>query len=376
MLDPWKRVYATRYLLGCDPEFFIARASGIIGAERVLPEAGLPAEKWTDADWKPIPGVKNERAVVLDGVQAELNPSPHFCRENLGKEISAAFRALKAHLAGLGDKDFSVSFRSVIEVDRRELDGLSEKAKQLGCAPSRNLYDKRASVKVDAASSRKRSAGGHIHIGLTPGSPKNPLADDPVKLVPLLDTVVGNTCVLIDRDPDAAERRKLYGRAGEYRLPSHGLEYRTLSNFWLYAYPLMSLVLGLTRMSLSIAAQKYRPTGSGVYGWDAESELMQRVDIEAVQRAINENDLELATRNFSVVKDFFEAHVPFQFSGLDGSRMEAFEFFTRRIHEKGLEYWFPENPLEHWVNLPDGVRSGWESFLQSAVVPEMKAGVV
>ena len=78
------------------------------------------------------------------------------------------------------------------------------------------------------------------------------LHEDPLLAVKILDIVVGNTCVIMDRAPSQVERRKVYGRAGEYRLPAHGIEYRTLSNFWLRSYQLTHLVFSLARFAINI----------------------------------------------------------------------------------------------------------------------------
>src|SRR3990167_11232915 len=224
--------------LGCDPEFFFTREGKIIGAERVIPEEGLQS---TYSAYSKL------KALVLDGVQVELHTSPGSCREGQASQISHAFRVLRDHLKTM--ENVQTSFEGVVTVPRHELNTLSEKSKILGCASSLNYYDKRAMVGIkNPATYQKRSAGGHIHLGS--------LAPQVFKvrerLVPLLYILLGNQCVLIDRDPNAALRRKHYGRAGEYRLPKYGLEYRTLSNFWLRSYPLFSLVMGLTKLSASI----------------------------------------------------------------------------------------------------------------------------
>src|SRR5262249_35468363 len=47
-------------------------------------------------------------------------------------------------------------------------------------------------------------------------------------------------------------RRQFYGRAGEYRLPRHGLEYRTLGNAWLYHPAWTQLLFETARRSLGL----------------------------------------------------------------------------------------------------------------------------
>ncbi|MCW8826503.1 MAG: hypothetical protein OQK78_08770, partial [Gammaproteobacteria bacterium] len=50
-------------------------------------------------------------------------------------------------------------------------------------------------------------------------------------VVKAMDLYLGVPSVLIDPDND---RRELYGKAGAYRNKPYGLEYRTLSNFWIH----------------------------------------------------------------------------------------------------------------------------------------------
>ena len=351
---------------GCDPELFLERKGKIIGAEKVIPPNGLKAS--TYSDYGTIAGT-NMHAFVLDGVQVELNPTPHRCRANLGNEMRAAFQALKAHLEKTGN-DVKPSFKAVILVPKVEFDSLSDKSKALGCEPSFNKYDKRATVSVKNPDTyRKRSAGGHIHLGLDKNSN---VYKERERLVELMDTIVGNTCVMIDRDPSNVERRKHYGRAGEYRLPNHGLEYRTLSNFWLRSYPLMSMVMGLSKIAVSVLNDTVKPKlGTNLHAmpWNAEGELLKCVDIKAVKEAINGNDLKLAKKNFEGVQGFIKKHIRYG-NGLNSSNLTNFNHFISRIEKKGIEYWFPDDPMEHWCNLGDGHGRGWESFLSNKVNPD------
>ena len=48
--------------------------------------------------------------------------------------------------------------------------------------------------------------------------------------------------------------------------------------------------------------------------------------------------------------------------------MKLFDHFL----SKPIEYWFPDDPFEHWQNKPEGHNVGWESFL-SKVVRDDKA---
>jgi hypothetical protein len=342
--------------LGCDPELFLTQKGKVIGAEKVIPELGLSA-----------PYSK----VVLDGIQVELNPMASTCRQSLAYGLGQAFLALHTQLAKM-DK-IEASFHQIVEVDQSELDSLSDKAKLLGCAPSLNAYDATATIGVDPNTYKKRSAGGHIHLGLT--SYTN-LMKHRERLVPLLDILVGNTSVLIDRDPGNAERRQVYGRAGEHRLPAHGLEYRTLSNFWLRGYPLMSGMFGLARLACDVLANTLSVNAAGRSHYiEAEPDLLAAVDLEAIRRAIDTNDLALAKENWKPVRDYLYKHTQHYGSGIYGGNLNAFDHFIEVIDEKGLNAWFPKDPMVAWC--AERMTSvGWENFLSTKVRFRAKKGTV
>jgi hypothetical protein len=50
----------------------------------------------------------------------------------------------------------------------------------------------------------------------------------------------------------------------------------------------------------------------------------------------------------------------------DKTVLKNFHTFLRGVEKKGLEYWFPENPIEHWKTA--NWLLGFESFLRNDVV--------
>ena len=365
--------YNAFFTIGCDPELFIQDKNGeIVGSERVIPARGIGV------------GYNNSNKVVRDGVQIELHPEPTTCRASVGNYIQQILRELDATIRNNPEfKDkYRVSFADVVTVKKKELQSLSKECRMLGCAPSLNLY-RPSRIRVNPETYTKRSAGGHIHISgfdrKMLSTPKN-VRD----LIFMFDAFVGNTCVLIDRSPHAITRRRVYGRAGEYRLPTWGVEYRTLSNFWMRSYQLFSLVSGLMRMGASASQTSYTRTTYTPYltsHADVQGMVLDSLDPKRVQRAINRNDLDLAYRNWEDLKPIIKGYYTKSlttYEGICSASIPYFEFFAQKVQEhaasgeskaNGLDFWFPDDPMKHWIKKAEGHGTGWETFVARKVTP-------
>jgi len=350
--------------LGADPEIFFDKDGEIVGSERVL--------------------TKNPRSVgayrvYLDGVQAELKVGEGtICRETFASYMTNAFSSLNNALEGINERRlalpegvdrarFNVCYRQVVEVSQAELDSLSKEARALGCAPSFNYYGL-VKREVDGAVYRVRSAGGHMHFGINSENYQYEIRvacervyEQRRKLVPLFDILMGIPGVLLDRDPDQVIRRQTYGMAGEYRLPDHGIEYRTLSNFWLRSYQLTSLFLGLGRMAITLLTETF--TGKD----DFESALLEKADLDKVVKAIQENDANLAWEVYHeviapFVNDYVTNNDSYYQLPLKPKNLKKFEAFAARVQRDGLEKVFKKDPMKHWLELRQR-GNGWESWI-------------
>lgn len=108
----------------------------------------------------------------------------------------------------------------------------SPKARHFGCDPDFNAWSLRVNPSPKAKNKKLRSAGGHIHVG-------GDDVKDKIGLIRAMDLFVG--CPSIVHDPDRA-RRELYGKAGAMRDKPYGVEYRTVSNFWIKSKELSEMV--------------------------------------------------------------------------------------------------------------------------------------
>lgn len=324
---------------GSDPEGFLKNAKGrVIGSERVIPKEGVGRNSW------------GNQHVIQDGVQFELNPSPSSKPVELGLQIQSALKTLLSSTKSI--KGVTISLDEVVNVDPEELMSLDESARAFGCAPSKNI---RGFFPVDLPEDYPvRSAGGHIHMGLYKPIFEPRACDERSRLVTLMDLLVGNTCVLIDRDPRQVDRRKVYGRASEYREPSHGLEYRVLSNFWLRSYALMELVIGLSQ----VAVDTLHTTLSTPH--DMERLLMEGTNPMEVCSTIDSNDPDRAWEAWERVRPYL---MRFTTSPIPSDLMPNFERFLEGVRQKGLDCFFPSK---------DVVEDGWSKVEAGAFVKFLK----
>lgn len=322
---------------GTDPEGFFQRNGQIIGSEKLIPEYGLSVGRGK---------------IVRDGVQFELNPATGDTIRHLGQNITSLFNQMAQTLRL--NPDVSLNFAGLVEVSKTELDSLSPSTRILGCMPSYNMYGAKP-IDVDPTSYRKRSSGGHIHMGLAVPifDPHTKTPDNRQRLVPLLDIFVGNLAVLLDRDPGAKERRENYGRAGEYRLPKHGLEYRTTSNFWLRDYTLMNFTFGMASAAIAVLQQS-------LYN-DIEKELVDTVDISKVVEAINTNDFELAMKNALIIAPFISKHFTNEFP-LDGNNFDRFLQFAENVKSRGMDRYLPTETIS--LRWQSGIYEDFRTFLE------------
>jgi hypothetical protein len=308
---------------GSDPEGFFKLKNRIVGSEKLIPETGISA---------------HYGSIVRDGVQFELNPYPSPLLHRFGDNISDLFKQLVKRINEDG-RGITVCFDGLVEVDRKELNSLCGASRILGCMPSYNVYGDKP-INVDPVTYRKRSAGGHIHFGFD----NEALLDDRRRLVPVCDVLVGMLSVLLDRDAGAAERRENYGRAGEFRTPKHGLEYRTTSNYWLRSYTLLNFVFGMAGAAYDLA---YQTCNGNQTVWNS---LVGSVNIQRVAETIDYNNFPVALANFKRLIPFLKQELPANGYPLTPTNLTKFVDFVTAVERYGIQKFFPtENILNSWI---------------------------
>jgi hypothetical protein len=244
-------------LLGADPEVFFEKDGEIISAEGMV------------GGTKHAPKEISEEghSIQEDNVMAEFNIPPSKDEQEFVYNVGFVRDYLETLANVQGAK---LNFSASAELNPKYL--RSKQAKTFGCMPDYNYYLKDLNP-APKGTGKLRSCGGHIHIGYD-----NPNLTDSENIVFAMDAILGLKSLFIDGD---TRRRSLYGKAGSFRFKPFGVEYRTLSNFWIQTDELISWA--------------YKETMNAI-------ELINSGDIEKVkefsteiEQAINTNNKELAT---------------------------------------------------------------------------------
>lgn len=224
--------------LGADPELFLQDRSnqyrsaiGIIGGSKDSP-------RFIDNDGS---------AVQEDNVAVEFNIPPASTKAEFVGAIGKVMGYLYDYVTPQG---FSLCIVPVAHFSESELQ--HPKALSFGCDPDLNVWTKTVNEVPVLEDHTLRSAGGHIHI-----SWDNPKDSTGERLVKAMDIFVGAPSIQLDGD---LLRRKLYGKAGAFRFKAYGIEYRTLSNFWIKSPDLVGWAYDQTEKAID-----YLNSGGRIY---------------------------------------------------------------------------------------------------------------
>lgn len=246
-----------QFTTGADPEVFVGDALsarsiiGKIGGTKDMPLA-LP--------------LGDGFAVQEDNVALEFNVPPAGSRDEFIKNICAATGFLESVMRDKYNLEFLKD--SAISFPEEELK--DPKAFVFGCDPDYNAWTRKRNEKPKAEDKTLRSCGGHVHIGYD-----SSLLDSN-SVIKACDLFLGVPSVLMDK---GIRRKELYGKAGAFRKKPFGVEYRVLSNFWIFEPKLMGWVHDNVSRALDAVSNNF----------DFDSEQ------ENIVSAINNNDVELAT---------------------------------------------------------------------------------
>lgn len=245
------------YTIGADPEMFMTDAAG-----RFKASCGLIGG--TKQNPQPM-GLGEGFFIQEDNVAVEFNIPPSKTSADLQKNLRLAIKEIADGVRKM--YDFQIVNVSAVSFPDKELEHVG--AKEFGCDPDFNAWTKKKNPRPSVDDPNLRSCGGHIHVGYD----RKMMAFSPFDLIKGMDLFLGVPSVLMDKAGD--KRRPLYGKRGAFRMKPYGVEYRTLSNFWIFDDKTIDWV--------------FRSVGKALNAVN-----LQLVDFdqeqEAIRTAIDEND--------------------------------------------------------------------------------------
>jgi hypothetical protein len=306
---------------GADPEVFVVDAAG-----EVIPAFTFLRDK------------RANYRVYWDGFQAEFQVAPGAC---MNGQMDDTYYKLLA-IQNAARKSFPgacLTIRNVVEIPFDTLLTSKEEHVALGCGASFNAYDLCGEPIANPRLLRERFAGGHIHAGLIP----KPLPAKAQQIVKAIDAIAAVPTVAMFEKLDNPIRRRYYGLPGEYRLPVHGLEYRTLSNAWLCHPAIGQFTRELVRLALKI----------GQMG----TEGMFEYEEAAVVKCIIDHDVDYARahvkRNLKAYEAMLRAVYPY-----DAPVKQGLALLAKPVHEFVSDV---DNIEKNW-----GLGKGWQGNCQNA----------
>jgi hypothetical protein len=234
-------INGVEYTIGADPEVFVGENGNFISAHGLV-----------QGD-KKNPFKVNKGAVQVDGMALEFNIDPAKDLKEFQDNLTIVQQQLKEMI---GDKQFLQQASVFFEEDFTK--DIPIENLILGCEMDFNGWEKAPNPTPDQ-SMNMRTAGGHLHIG-------GFFTDDvfewnhflsSARLSRIMDEQVGVYSVLWDKDD---QRRSMYGQAGCFRPKEYGMEYRTLSNSWLFSNYLTEVIyFGIRRALERFQDETYEP---------------------------------------------------------------------------------------------------------------------
>lgn len=318
-----------RKTYGTDPELMIVNiAEGkneIISALRLIPN-------YTKHRPNYFTGNPKDGGIYSDNTQLEFSvppaESPAAAVEYVSMALYAAATLLRpyvqypqfhpnlGHLTGWDYQKTYLTLRLLAQAshtyDLKDLPGDRNPPKRLdsdrspaspweiGCNPNFDAYRNGLINEPSPFPDGQRTGSFHIHLGNADykalEGKNGPLIDDESKhkAVKLLDIFVGLASVIFDKDPTAPARRKLYGRAGEFRPTPYGVEYRVLGPYCLRNPRLVRLVYDLVDYAIDTHLEsKAIEQKNGLFG----------IDEALIQNCINDGtNAKLAQRILNMVR--------------------------------------------------------------------------
>lgn len=243
--------------IGADPELFFHNN-----------EEFIPACDYINGS-KSQPFFIDEKgsAVLNDNVMAEFNIIPAKTSDEFVANINHVLSYFE-HVCSSNNIKYVITPSA--SFSRQLMDAYKERFMEFGCEPDECIYGEEPQVTLN---SNIRMAGGHVHLGYD--TEKYPNIER--RIVETLDYLLSIPFVILDNDN---LRRKFYGKAGRFRLKNYGLEYRSLSNYWLSSEHMMKFVFEQAELAIELVISNK----DSVFEDDNVREIINTSNIEEAHR--------------------------------------------------------------------------------------------
>jgi hypothetical protein len=249
--------------LGADPEVFLKK-----GTKHISVVGLVKGNKWNPFQ---VPYLPRGFTLQQDNVALEFGIPPAANKGAFIDYIQEVMRAGKQHTK----LTYSKESCAIFDEDQMQ----TAEAHTFGCEPDYNAWTGKANPQPKPGHKFMRSAGGHVHVETQ---------FDKTLTTRALDLYLGVPSVLMD---DGEERKQMYGKAGAHRPKKYGVEYRTLSNFWIFSKKHIGWVWDQTERALTEGFKEYEQDGK----------LANHLEMFPIQKCIDTNDKKLAEK---LVKEF------------------------------------------------------------------------
>lgn len=250
--------------IGGDPEVFL------VNKDTKAAVSAIGLIKGSKSKPLMLPEVGDGFAIQTDCCSVEFNlPPVKFVNgpESFYNNVQKMFKYISENTP----EELEISLATALEFSTKDL--RHPQARLAGCSVDYNAWSLNSNEKPNFAATNIRCNGAHLHFGY-----ENVNDMVSIELIKALDLTIGVTSVLLDPD---TERRKLYGRAGCFRITNFGIEYRTPSPYYLE--------------SLELVEHIYKCIDRAV---DLLNEGIKYSDIEQfeIQTCINISDVDMAKK--------------------------------------------------------------------------------
>jgi hypothetical protein len=324
---------------GADPEVFLTDPSGeMVPAFSLAELAGGKRIETSKSSWTDHGQGHDINATVYnDGCAVEFSIPAGSCWAYGVDSIRAGLKSTYDTVAQ--PHGLSMDWRDVLPIPKGFFSPTYKDELVLGCKPSFNAYGDQPDL-PEGHRFPLRTTGFHLHLGGR--KLKNLPSSTYDNIVSTMDLLVALPMTALVGHLEDRRRRIFYGRAGEYRTPKYGLEYRVLSPAVMRAPVLVHLAMELLRRAAAV-------------GVNFAATSLYSGDFQIVRDIINTSNFEAAHAFIKQNKLLYEGFLTSVFDPNEASMVLAF------LTEPGLfKSWIDlSNPVLAWgLDLPKKASAG------------------